>query len=401
MLGIANAKLVKKYGYTAILSPIIEDIQKVERGFPCVINGSEKLIYGKVVSCTGDTEGQHEWGGFKVGVGLAFQKCRHCQCRYKAMQQYFYEDDFILRTKASYDRQCNDIDEAPSDQVKNDLQTTYGINTRSPLYNLDNFDVTKQLPQDIMHTMLEGVVQYELRHILGYFIRNGHFTLIQLNTAIESHNYGYTEVADKPGPLRESVFQGEEKYKLKYKAAQARLFLKLLPFIISSLPIPLDNEYFMLITELIELCQIMFCPVISLPTINLLKLKIGEHLKNFKDHFPDVSIIPKQHYMVHIPSMIKQLGPVIRHSCFNFESAHNYFKELAGKQNFKNLPKSLAERCQLKECGNFADLNESAKTHPLFATEKVFGPVSAATETEKRSVQEKFNSLTLLPGAEL
>ena len=105
--------------------------------------------------------------------------------------------------------------------------------------------------------------------------------------------------------------------------------------------------------------------------------------------------------MVHIPSMIKQLGPVIRHSCFNFESAHNYFKELAGKQNFKNLPKSLAERCQLNECGNFADWNESAKTHPLFATKKVFGPVSAATETEKRSVQEKFNSLALLPGVKL
>jgi hypothetical protein len=30
---------------------------------------------------------------------------------------------------------------------------------------LPGFDVTKQLPQDIMHTLLEGTVQYELRFV--------------------------------------------------------------------------------------------------------------------------------------------------------------------------------------------------------------------------------------------
>ena len=92
-----------------------------------------------------------------------------------------------------------------------------------------------------MHTLLEGVVQYELRHILAYYIRNGHFTLVELNAAIASQNNGYSEIADKPSPLRESVFQGEEKYKLKYKAAQAGLFLRLLPFILC-IVIPGDDE---------------------------------------------------------------------------------------------------------------------------------------------------------------
>ncbi|XP_028415149.1 uncharacterized protein LOC114538196 [Dendronephthya gigantea] len=338
LLGIANAKLVKKYGYNAILKPIIEDIKKIESGFPCVVNGSERLVYGKVISCTGDTEGQHEWGGYKVGVGFAFQKCRHCQCTYEAMQQSFYEEDFIQRTKESYNRHCDEIEQAPTDQHKNDLGTTYGINHRSPLCDLNGFDVTKQLPQDIMHTLLEGVVQYELRHILAYYMENGHFTLIELNAAIASQTYGYSEVSDRPGPLRESVFQGEDGYKLKFKASQTRLFLRLLPFILCSL-IPAGDDYYTLVTELIELCQIIFSPVITLPTINLLKMKIGQHLQNFKEHFPGLNIIPKQHYMIHIPSMIKHLGPLIRHSCFGFESAHNYFKELARKQNFKNLPK--------------------------------------------------------------
>lgn len=190
-----------------------------------------------------------------------------------------------------------------------------------------------------MHTILEGVVQYELRHILAFYIQNSYFTLPELNAAINSQNYGYSEIADKLGPLRESVFHGEESYKLKYKAVQARLFLRLLPFILCTV-IPDDDEYYCLITELIEICQIVFAPVISLSTINLLKLKIGEHLLNFKNQFPNVNIIPKQHYLIHIPSMIKELGPLVLHSCFGFESAHSYFKELARKQNFKNLPKS-------------------------------------------------------------
>lgn len=277
---------------------------------------------------------------------------------------------------------------------------TYGINFRSSLCNLRDFDVTKQLPQDIMHTLLEGSVQYELRHILSYYINMGEFTLVELNAAIMCQKYGYTEIADKPGPLRESVFAGDEKYKLKYKAAQARLFLRLLPFILCSL-VTDHNQVYQLITELLAIVQILFSPVVSLRTLNLLELLIDEHLCHFKNVFPEVNITPKQHYMVHLPKMIKQLGPLVRHSCFGFESAHNYFKELARKQNFKNLPKSLAERCQLKECSNFGDSTEDAKSHHLFGTERKCGVLSLASSAEKLFLREKMDDLGLLPGVKL
>ena len=45
------------------------------------------------------------------------------------------------------------------DATKNDLKVTYGINHERLLCELDNFDLTTQLPQDIMHTLLKGVVQ--------------------------------------------------------------------------------------------------------------------------------------------------------------------------------------------------------------------------------------------------
>lgn len=88
------------------------------------------------------------------------------------------------------------------------------------------FDVTKQLPQDIMHTILEGTVQYEIRLVLLHYIQSGAVTLSQINGAITSFDYGYSEICDKPGILKESVFFGDERYKLKYKAVQARLLLR-------------------------------------------------------------------------------------------------------------------------------------------------------------------------------
>ena len=58
----------------------------------------------------------------------------------------------------------------PTEQIKADLKTTNGINHRSVLCDLDGFEITTQLPPDIMHSLLEGIVQYELRHILSFGI---------------------------------------------------------------------------------------------------------------------------------------------------------------------------------------------------------------------------------------
>ena len=260
------------------------------------ISGVDKVIYGKVLMCTGDTLGQHYWGGFKEGVGAAFQKCRHCQCAFNEMQFNFLEEDFILRTKETYTAQCDAIEQAPTATVQKDLQTTYGITRRSVLCQLPTFDVTKQLPQDIMHTILEGVVQYEVRLVLQHYIQSGVTTLSQINGAINSHEYGYSEVSDKPGPLKDTVFNGDERYKLKKKAAQARLFLRLLPFIIGPL-VSTEDQYYSFLMELIEIVQIIFSPVIKSDTIDQLRVLIAQHLSKFKDLFPNINILPKHHYL--------------------------------------------------------------------------------------------------------
>jgi hypothetical protein len=73
LLAIANANLVKKYGIQSIMKPIIEDINILHGGVPMEINGVERQVFGKVLSCTGDTLGLHLWAGYKEGVRVACQ----------------------------------------------------------------------------------------------------------------------------------------------------------------------------------------------------------------------------------------------------------------------------------------------------------------------------------------
>ena len=335
---------MKKYGIDKVLTPVVEDINKLYEGYRMKILQNEILVFGKVLMYLGDTLGKNLWGGFKEGVGVSKQKCRHCYCEFNDMQLLFREDLFVSQTKLSYEAKCLEIENAETETERSELQKNYGINKRSYLTNVRDFDIATQLPQDTLHTLLESSLQYELRILLLSYIKSREFTLEDLNYEIINFDFGYSEIGDKFGPLHESVFTGDERYKLKYNAAQSKLFLRLLRFLLSNF-VDQSTAYCTFLIQIVEICQILFSPVISKGTVTGLEGLTEEHLKRFKQLFSDKNITLKQHYVIHnIPSHIILLGLQTRASCFSFESAHKYFKELARKQNFKNLPFSLAKR---------------------------------------------------------
>ena len=76
---------------------------------------------------------------------------------------------------------------------------TYDINKASILQQLENFDVTKCLPFDIMHMVYEGVAVYLLNLLLHYLIdARKWLSLTELTHAIQAHHYGYTECDTNP-----------------------------------------------------------------------------------------------------------------------------------------------------------------------------------------------------------
>lgn len=88
--------------------------------------------------------------------------------------------------------------------------TTYGINYKSALNELDNFHVAgNQLPQDVMHILFEGVVPYEVKNMLIHFIHTKkYFDLEYLNAKILCFPYSRHEIGDKPTPIPQRFTAG-------------------------------------------------------------------------------------------------------------------------------------------------------------------------------------------------
>ena len=99
--------------------------------------------------------------------------------------------------------------------VRDRLSTTYGVNRRSVLDDVTHFDVCKCFPEDVMHILLEGVVPYETKILLRFLIDDEKsLTLKELNSRMESFDYGYMNAKNKPSPItRETINLADTKLK--------------------------------------------------------------------------------------------------------------------------------------------------------------------------------------------
>ena len=130
----------------------------------------------------------------------------------------------------------------------------------------------------------------------------------------------------------------------------------------------------------------IFSPVTNANQAAYLALVIEEHHNEFRALYPNCSIIPKMHYLIHYPRTMTRysridsfmfsqilsnakfvctinsfsshilcfvpfrLGPMMTHWCMRFEAKHRYFKQLATAiGNYTNLPWTLAERHQSRQ----------------------------------------------------
>ena len=91
---------------------------------------------------------------------------------------------------------------------------TYGVNFPSPLNDIAYFHVANnQLPQDVMHILLEGVVPYTMKLILQSFIRRKKFLSLQyLNDKISCFKYSRMESRDKPSLLLPRMLDDENSF---------------------------------------------------------------------------------------------------------------------------------------------------------------------------------------------
>ena len=234
-----------------------------------------------------------------------------------------------------------------------DPSKLYGINRDSLLNELTYFHVCSGgLIPDIMHDILEGALQYEMKLMLKVFIIDEKYvTLSELNRQIEFFELGYMESKDRPSPIsdatirahmglsKNSLKQAGElhkkwaafrkilKYFLLFIAAQLWLFGRILPLMIGD-KIPEEDDYWANFLRMMEIVDRLFCPNLVEDDAAYLQALISDHHHEFCHLYPDESVILKMHFMVHMPRLMIQY--VIRFlTCrlrkFYTSSTHAYY----------------------------------------------------------------------------
>ena len=108
-----------------------------------------------------------------------------------------------------------------------------------------------------------------------------------------------------------------------------------------------NDAKFLHFIELSEIFRLLYSDAFDHELIELIRNKIAIYLRGFEFNYPGKRITPKQHFLIHYPSAIKNFGPPKLYSVMRFEGKHSYFNRVhSANHNHRNLLKSLANRHQ-------------------------------------------------------
>lgn len=331
LISLFHSQDAKKYGIDKILSPFIEDIKVLEHS-GMKVSFSEQPLRGTISQITGDNLGLNGILGYVESFSANYY-CRMCLTDKTTAQTVFRADDsqVVLRTKTLNMQHYSMLSQNPGET------SCYGIKRDSIFNSLTYFSVTDNYVFDIMHDILEGVGQYEIKLLLEYLSANI-IPSENILLRVYAFNYGYMDKKNKPTKLS---LQGNS---IGLNASQTMCLIKNIPLIFGDV-VPEGNRHWNLMLLLLDIINILFSPSITEGMTVYLKHLIAEHHRLFTEVYPQNNLIPKHHFMIHYPECIRQIGPLVHVWTMRYEAKHQFFKSCI--KNFKNLTKSLALKHQI------------------------------------------------------
>ncbi|XP_059362352.1 uncharacterized protein LOC132101422 isoform X1 [Carassius carassius] len=334
LLALFHTEDVKKYGFDLILQPLVRDLKILE----CTgieVPFSDEPVYGTIAQVTGDNLGLHSLLGY-VESFSANNFCRFCLVDKQTSQTVFRDDDprITLRNKALHDQHCNDLMVDPT------LPSTFGVKRQCLFNDLQYFHVSENYAVDIMHDILEGVGQFELKLLFAYLSDNKIISKTDVCNRIYSYNYGFVERKNRP--TRINLEQNGNGIGLN--AIQTFCLIRNMPLIFGDV-LREGNAHYRLLLLLLQIMNIILSPVVTDGMTVCLKHLIVDHHQLFKELYPHRRMIPKHHFMIHYPRVIRKIGPILHVWSMRFEAKHRFFKNTI--KNFKNITKSLAQKHQM------------------------------------------------------
>ena len=189
----ASYLVIRRHGMNLFLKPFIESITQLsEKGLSVRLNGNTKVFKVGLLAFLADTLAAHSIGGFKESMSFAKRICRSCMATTEQIQESFVESDFELRAPEKHAMYLSEIEQDPRKSVE------YGINFASALDGVPHFSVVQNIPHDIMHDLLEGVIPYHLKLMLTFFADSKLVSIATVNDRLCHFDFGYTQACDIP-----------------------------------------------------------------------------------------------------------------------------------------------------------------------------------------------------------
>lgn len=353
LLLVANYCHIKKYGIKKVLAEFVADLKVLEtEGITISVNNVEKTYKGSIIFAAADTPAAALIGGFKKSVSKTVKPCRRCLTDQDRWRMYFREQYFTLRDMMSHLNHVTAVeDRTVTLGTRRFWSKHYGVNEGSLFMDLAAFDVTKCIPQDIMHVLSEGVIEVEVREFLKFLTENNLISLKTLNQRMKYFDFGHLE-RDRPSPVLKDHLDN----KLRQSSAQMICFAFVLPFLLGDLKHDNNDiqngakERLKCHIWLLQITTMCYAFAIPRSKVSYLAYAIDVFIRSFKKLYPG-KLVHKFHFMVHIPSQLHFFGPARQQFCMRFEACHSWFKGLMRViRNVKNLPWTFAYRHECLRC---------------------------------------------------
>lgn len=333
LISLFHSQDAKKYGIDKVLAPFVDDVKVLEKD-GMKVSFAEEPLHGTVAQVTGDNLGLNSILGYVESFAANYY-CRMCLIDKASAQTVFSENDprVVLRTKLTNEEHYSCLVENPRES------SCFGIKRNSILSSLSYFSVSDNFVFDIMHDILEGVAQYEIKLLFKYLNQN-FICNENILQRVYAFNYGFMDKKNRPTRIN-MVCAGSG---IGLNASQTLCLIRNIPLIFGDV-VPEGDRHWHLLLLLLHIVNIVFSPCITEGMTVFLKHLVEEHHRLFTDLYPENNLIPKHHFMIHYPECIRQIGPLVHVWSMRYEAKHKFFK--SSIKNFKNITKSLAKKHQI------------------------------------------------------
>lgn len=191
-------------------------------------------------------------------------------------------------------------------------------------------------------------------------VLGGMISLCVLNRRFSTFPFQGIDKKSRPPTLSHGSIFGVAS--IKGTAAEKWCLFRFFSFLVGD-AVPEGNAAYDVYLRLRSVVDIVCSPQLTVETVPFLQAQIADFYESFCELFPDVSCIPKMHYLVHYPRLILMYGPLSRLSSMRFEAKHQYFKSLVRKtRSFTNVCRSLSLRHQMNQMFRLAHTDELKTT---------------------------------------